>query len=189
MLIVILWVDWGSMYGECAEGNGASLDKIKKICKFLNIAFKIIFVILCIYWVISTGSLIAALITRSQSGVDIFRVLLCIAYGAVVAAMFLAFTSIFSDVSKGRSPFEMVQVRRLRTIAGLLLVYAILDTAITGNSTLLQTNGMDSGYVSMNGNTITTFNFAPLIAAAVVFAFSFVFKYGVLLQEFSDDTL
>ncbi len=41
----------------------------------------------------------------------------------------------------------------------------------------------------MGGNAIVAFNFAPLVAAAVVFAFSFVFKYGVLLQEFSDETL
>lgn len=34
-----------------------------------------------------------------------------------------------------------------------------------------------------------TLNLFPIVAAAVVFAFSFVFKYGVLLQEFSDDTL
>ena len=44
-------------------------------------------------------------------------------------------------------------------------------------------------YIVDSENAIIPINFAPFIAAAVVFAFSFVFKYGVLLQEFSDETL
>lgn len=53
----------------------------------------------------------------------------------------------------------------------------------------MQANGVNAGYISTNSDTIVSIYFAPFIIAAVVFAFSFVFKYGVLLQKFSDETL
>ncbi|MEG0016407.1 MAG: hypothetical protein RR747_07480, partial [Gordonibacter sp.] len=90
---------------------------------------------------------------------------------------------------KGESPFVMAQVKRLRIVAGLLLVYAVIDSAVSFNTTLIQYGAMNYGYVSTNDSAIIAINFTPFAAAAVIFAFSFVFKYGVLLQEFSDDTV
>ena len=74
-------------------------------------------------------------------------------------------------------------------ISCLLLLYAVLDSAITLNTAAMQLETFNSGYISTNESTVLTLNFAPFVAAAVVYAFSFVFKYGVLLQEFSDETL
>ena len=81
----------------------------------------------------------------------------------------------------------MLQVKRLRIIAVMLILYAVFDIAMKYNAVFLQFNGMNSGYASMD--SMLTIDFAPLVVAAVVYAFSFVFKYGVLLQEFSDETL
>ena len=82
----------------------------------------------------------------------------------------------------------MSQVKRLRIIAVLLLLYAVLDMVATNAMAVMQIDVINSGYISTN-SAIVTVNFTPFIAAAVVYAFSFVFKYGVLLQEFSDETL
>ena len=71
----------------------------------------------------------------------------------------------------------------------MLLLYAAVDFLITANTSFLQLDGLNSGYASTNDNTIIPINLVPLIASAVIFAFSFVFEYGVLLQEFSGETL
>lgn len=71
----------------------------------------------------------------------------------------------------------------------MLVLYVIVDSVASLGIPFTQVNSVDLGYASVTGNTIIPINFAPIIAAAVVFAFSFVFKYGVLLQEFSDDAI
>ena len=83
----------------------------------------------------------------------------------------------------------MAQVKRLQIIALLLLAYAVLDFVTAYNSASLQLQAINSGFISTNDSAILTLNFSPLIASAAVYAFSFVFKYGVLLQEFSDDVI
>ena len=174
---------------DAAEAE-KSLDKIKGICKVLNVVMRTLFVILLIFWCISTGSMIFSLMgPEPANGIGPLNVALCFAYGAVIAVMFFMFIGMFSDVSKESSPFTLSQVKRLRMIALMLLAYALLDFAGAYNSALLQLDTLNSGYITANSSAIVMVNFAPFIAAAVVFAFSFVFKYGVLLQEFSDDTV
>ena len=70
----------------------------------------------------------------------------------------------------------------------MLLIYAILDMLISYNAASLHYDWANPGSL-MVADPFVTINAAPIIAAAVVFAFSFVFKYGVLLQEFSDDAI
>lgn len=166
-----------------------SFHKIRAICRASRLLFSAIFVILLVYWLVSTTMLFSTVFSHGASEFDYFKIALCIAYGVVVSTMFIVFVGLFSDVVKGNSPFTMLQVKRLRIIASVLLIYALLDAVMTNAPMLLQANGVLAGYAPMGGNAIVAFNFAPLVAAAVVFAFSFVFKYGVLLQEFSDETL
>ena len=79
----------------------------------------------------------------------------------------------------------MVQVRRLRLVAGSLLLYGVLEFVMT-----IAVSSAQQGFANMTLNgEVATINLFPLVAAAVVFAFFFVFKYGVLLQELSDDTI
>ena len=68
-------------------------------------------------------------------------------------------------------------------------MYAVIDFAVTANAAIFKYDELVSGYVSTTGNEIIPINLAPIFGAGVMFAFSFVFKYGVLLQEFSDETL
>lgn len=169
-----------------------SLNKTKEVCKLINLVTKIVFVIFCFYWL---SVLIMVVFGESFSkgtldlaSVNIFQLALYIAHGLVIAFLLVIFAGIFGGVAKGESPFTMLQVKKLRLIAVLLLIYALLDIAVASNSSLLQFNGVNSGYVPTGDNTIIPINLVPIFGAAVVYAFSFVFKYGVLLQEFSDET-
>ena len=169
-----------------------SMQRIVRACKVLSTIIKIIFAVLCVYWVFTTCFMVYTVFTDptgSSGGLDFLRIVLHLAYIAVIVALFVVINGMFTDVAKGQTPFAMFQVKRLRIISVLLVAYCVLDIAITSNNALLQYSGLNTGFVSTNENVIIPVNFSPLIAAAIVFAFSFVFKYGVLLQEFSDETL
>ena len=166
-----------------------SLKNIRKVCSFINIALKVVFGLFCLYWLVVIGSTTYAYVIDATEKPNLSLSFLYFAHGLVIATLLIIFIGIFSDAVKGRSPFAMIQVRRLRIIAGLLIVYAVIDFVVTSNAAIFQYDNLVSGYVSTTGNEIIPINLAPIFGAAVVFAFSFVFKYGVLLQEFSDETL
>ncbi|MEG2025961.1 MAG: hypothetical protein RRZ85_10490 [Gordonibacter sp.] len=170
-----------------------SLVKINKVCKFISIAIKIIFVLISVYWIFAASLMFLTFFDPSVAdevgGASAIKLVIYLAYGAIVVMMFVSLNGIFSDVAKGNSPFAMIQVKRLRSISAALLLYAIFDIVIAYNSAIMQFGGFNTGYITASGNAIVPINLATFIAAAVVFAFSFVFKYGVLLQEFSDDTI
>lgn len=100
-----------------------------------------------------------------------------------------------SDISQNRTPFTLINAKRLLILALILLLYAILETLLAS---------VDSQFIlSVNDNSIevgnfvrditsdsgTTLNLFPLLMSAMFFALSYVFKYGVLLQQESDETL
>lgn len=170
-----------------------SLSKVSKICNLISILIKIIFVVFCAWWLVSSALLCSSLFgADTLMGVDnvnVIDIALYVADGIVVAVIFITTIKVFSDTAKGRSPFVIVQVRRLRLISLMLVLYTLLNTMFnmfTASNSTLWNYGQG---VQSVGNILVAVDFAPLIAAGVVFAFSFVFKYGVLLQELSDDTL
>lgn len=178
---------------EDVEETEKSLLKLSKVCKYMSLALKIVFAIFCVCWVLAAGLMVFSILNPGEfnvvDGASIPKLILNVAYGIIIAIMFLIFISMFSGAAKGETPFTLDQVKRLRLISLMLVVYALLDFAIAYNSALMQIDTFNSGYVSTNGSAVLPLDFAPFIAAAVIFAFSFVFKYGVLLQEFSDETL
>lgn len=177
------------MYKQEETETCNSLAKVNKVCKFLSLLMKAAFLVFCIWWLISS-----IFMTCSLIGIDLFfsvgnlspiGLFLYIIDGVIIGAILLILITIFSDAAHGISPFVMAQVKRLRKISLLLVSYTVVDLAISYNAAFLHYDGS----VNTLNDPIMTINFSPVIAAAVVFAFSFVFKYGVLLQEFSDETL
>lgn len=183
------------MLNKEVENTRASLDQVNNVCRRLCLSIKVIFVIICIFWSISAVSMVWSLASEgfigSGSDSNIFNLMLHIARGAIVVVLYLILVHVFEDTVHGESPFTMKQVARLRKAALALVVYAVLGLVLGYCSALLEMNGFSSGYISTegSGNVILAIDFSPLIAAAAVFAFSYVFKYGVLLQELSDETL
>jgi len=169
------------------------LLRAKTICNMINLALRVVFVVFCISWLFASCSMIRALSDSSainHAGFpSAFQITLHFLYGVTVSVLFLVFTGVFSDVAKGKTPFAPIQVKRLRVISAMLVAYAFLDFLISANNSIIERGGFSSGFITASDNAIIPINFAPFIAALVAFAFSFVFQYGVLLQEFSDETL
>lgn len=171
----------------------SSLTKINKICKLSCVVMKVVFAVFCLWWGVSTILMCFSLAVPSASitvnDINLFGIALYLADGIVIGVMLVIFIKVFSDASKGQSPFVMKQVKRLRIVALMLVLYAVFDSAISFNASFLHFSWSMADFISIGNSPFITINFAPLIAAAVLYAFSFVFKYGVLLQEFSGETL
>ena len=175
------------MLDTAAEVTGRLLVRTRKICSFISFAMITVFAFLCVWWLVSIGVMSFSLFDpgfsdNPVSGFALVNYALC---GVAMAMTCITLIKIFSDTSKGQSPFTMLQVRRLRLVAISLLSYAVLEFGMTCSAAFMKQGWMDASV----GGAFPTLNLFPIIAAAVVFAFSFVFKYGVLLQELSDETL
>lgn len=138
------------------------LVKTRKICRLIGLAMIVVFVFLCIWWLASSGVMVCSLFDPgfSDNPVNGFTLVNYVLCG-------------------------MLQVKRLRLIAISLLAYGVLEFVMTCSAAF-----MNQGWAGSSAGSVSpTLNFFPLVAAAVVFAFSFVFKYGILLQKLSDETL
>lgn len=170
-----------------------SQARMKKICARVSTILKVIFVLLCIYWIcvacLFIYSLVSPNLHSSTNQNDSIQLGFYLVFGLIVGTIFILLIRIFSDAIRGEAPFTMAQVKRLRLIALMLVIYAIVDTFVTASNLVYQSGGFESGFAITNQNTVFAMNFGPIVTAAAIFAFSFVFKYGVLLQEFSDETL
>lgn len=166
-----------------------SLTKTNRACRFISGLMKVIFALMCIWWLISVGVMCGSLLRPElfNNGNPVNGLTLAIYVISVTTMVVICITliRIFSDASKGDTPFAMMQVRRLRLVAAMLLTYAVLEFAMSCNATFAQQEWISSSVSS----AVPTLNLFPFMAAVVIFAFSFVFKYGVLLQELSDETL
>lgn len=182
------------MLNEEYAQTEASLSQVSKVCRAMCLATKIIFAVFCTFWIIAAVAMVWSLSSEGFLGSsenNIFNIVLHVVRGAIVAILFVIMIRVLDDAVRGESPFTMKQAERLKRAAVSLVVYAVLGIVLGYCSALLQMGGFSSGFVSTNssGNVIMPIDFAPFIAAAAVFAFSYVFKYGVLLQELSDDTI
>ncbi|WP_302396738.1 hypothetical protein [Eggerthella sinensis] len=183
------------MATEDYEETNASLARVNRVCKVIAVLLKCVFAVFCVcLLVVFVFLLISSLDQDANATIgeaSIFTLFLLLLFGLVMGSLLKVLIDIFSDAAKGESPFTLKQVTRLRLIALLLVAYAAVEATLSLGSAILHVNGLDVGYMATDSgaNAIVPLDFAPVIAAAAVFAFSYVFKYGVLLQELSDETL
>ena len=107
----------------------------------------------------------------------------------IFAVIFTIAGLIFKDISKGESPFTMKQARRIRIVAWMLIVYAVIEAVLPSGVVV------DNSYAGSTINVNHIESSPPIIKVGsvivgVVFYFlASVFTYGVKLQELSDETL
>lgn len=181
------------MGSEVGKEAISSLDKTKKACRLISLLMKVLFGLLGVWWLFTASLMVFALVhpsaLNSAQEVGVLTLVVYTLHGMVVGAICLSLIKIFSDSAKGESPFVLQQVKVLRFISIMLVLYAVTEFLVSAGAAFMKVDGFGFGYASVANGPMVTFNLAPIIAAAVVFAFSFVFKYGVLLQELSDETL
>lgn len=136
-------------------------------------------------------SLYSVFSSDSSFAVDVewFDLLSLICVGALISLILKILSDVFGDTARGQSPFTMVQVKRVRIVAIALFADAVVGIfASPGFISSLHIAGFDVDY-TVSGQVVIPVDLGEILAALCLIALSFVFKYGVLLQEFSDETL
>jgi len=105
--------------------------------------------------------------------------LLCLPF---IAFMFFLAYRLFRNISISRTPFSTDNVRILKLISYIMLIFAIPVTMIAEALYVL--------YSSWGSTTLQLGGGLPLVFVAVLFYFmAYVFEYGAALQKESDETL
>lgn len=168
----------------------ASLKRIKKISRGLSYGSKFAIAVFSILF----ASVIALIAFGDSSSSLISKMALlaplCL-YALATMILLVIMHGIFESISKGDTPFTSAQVSRFRWAALVLLLGAVVETVFSsGALSIAQTDSMVVNYYdSSAGSNTPSINLASILGAALLFALSFVFEYGVILQEFTDDTL
>ncbi len=185
------------MEGLCKEGVAIdkSLRHVQKVSKAFAVVFKVAFVLSCISCIALIT--LSILTTLSEVQTSFLSALLNI---VPVVLSYLAFVIVlwcpacaFHDMSKGSSPFNRKQVRRIRLIGILLIASAVTEVLISlGYSNVVQIGGdMAIGYGSSSlvAPSPIFIDAKAVIGAVVCFALSAIFSYGAILQEDNDGTV
>lgn len=174
----------------------ATLRRIRKFSKVAGIILNVVFFASVLYWLFFSLATILTIVLDidlpfvTNGNPLLIAPLVC--SGLLLAALFKTGAVVFLDVSRGDSPFTLVQAYRLRRSSVIVLLYAAFEALLSpGFMAILELNGFEIGYSLVDHSTdfSISVNVGALILAAVLFSLSLIFKYGVLLQEFSDETL
>lgn len=173
-----------------------SLRRVKRVCRVLDIMLKVALALFCIFWIVSLILTIASIVSpaehSSSSSMGFLLLAKQLIIGTLTASLLLIAGRIFSEISKGRSPFDIIQVKRMRLISLIFLLFVALEILFTpGLISVALGSSFDLFYtseVSGDGNIIPV-NLGSLFTSAVFFCLSYVFEYGVLLQKLSDETV
>lgn len=181
------------------DSREKSLSRVSKICKILSLLCKLAFFILAL-WCIAVLALMCFSLSQTNFNGEILPLALAvpflfILYSLNACLIPFIFGKMLSDISEDRTPFTLRNANRLLFLALILLMYAIFEALLASvDSQFVLIAGNDSIEVGnfirdFASNSGTTLNLFPLLMSAMFFALSYVFKYGVLLQQESDETL
>ena len=98
--------------------------------------------------------------------------------------------SICDSIRHGSSPFTMHTSRQIKVVSFLLLVSFVLQAVVS----VIPFDGyslgvMRIGLAKQGDGVVADLSISTLVASAIGFVLSYVFKYGALLQRLSDDTV
>ena len=181
------------------DNSEKTLSRVATICKILSILCKLAFVVLAL-WSISVLILMIYSLSKTDFGDEILPLALAVPflfalYSANSCLLPFVFGRMLGDISEDRTPFTLQNANRLLFLALVLLMYAVLEVLLaTADSQFILSVGTHSIEIGnfmrdFASNSGTTLNLFPLLMSAMFFALSYVFKYGVLLQQESDETL
>lgn len=176
-----------------------SITKVVFICKIFSWVCRVALFIIVAWTALGIGLMIWSISTSYYEG-DILPLVVSIPflfflYSADTCLIPLIIGKMLDEISSARTPFVTKNSKRLFILGIVLLFYAGFDFLLkTVNAQFLISVGTDSikvgsflyDFASTAGTTVNLF---AIIIAAVFFALSFVFEYGVLLQQESDETL
>ena len=151
----------------------------------------LVFTLLVLYWLIQMAiSLYFTLTGGTPAGEaeqSLYNLLFSLLFSAFVVAVMVMVIRLLQSIRKGSSPFTMANVRRLRAIGWMLILFEVLQHVTTRLFWAVASGRVEDGekvvyYFSSTAGMVA-------IVGLAVLAISVVFQYGVELQQLSDETL
>jgi hypothetical protein len=167
------------------------VNKMKKVCGLLSRVTLVGLVLFSLFFAIVLTLQVYGLTEDNVDSMGLLTVVYSFLLYSLMGCLFFIAWRMFSDVAKGESPFSMTQVKRFTLVGIILLAFTLLDALLP-----LMVNFVAEafGYIvglteSSTNGLIIKVNILALVAALSCFGLAYVFKYGILLQELSDETL
>lgn len=181
------------MFGESNEAR-TSLLRLENIAKPLYVALRVILAVFVVGWGLFFIAFFAFLLTSGAGLYDLNARILCVVPVAVSAFInvyiLYVIGSIFDSMRHGDTPFTMRISHQIKIVSFLLLVAFVLQAIVS----MVPFDGyslgvMRIGLAKQEGGVVANVSVSTLIASIIGFVLSYVFKYGALLQQLSDDTV
>ena len=181
------------MFGESNEAR-ASLLRLENIAKPLYVALRVVMVTFAIGWSLL---FVAFFVSLATSEVGLYDLVCHLLYAVPVAVsafiniyILYVIGSICDSIRHGSSPFTMHTSRQIKVVSFLLLVSFVLQAVVS----VIPFDGyslgvMRIGLAKQGDGGVADLSISTLVASAIGFVLSYVFKYGALLQRLSDDTV
>ena len=151
----------------------------------------LVFALLVLYWLIQMTVTVYFVITGEASSGEaeqsVFNLIYSLLFSVFVVAVMVMVIRLLQSIQKGRTPFTMANVGRLRRIGWMLVAFEVLQHLTTRLFWAAASGRVEDGekvvyYFSSTAGMV-------MIVGLAVLAISLVFQYGVELQSLSDETL
>lgn len=181
------------MFGESNEAR-ASLLRLENIAKPLYVALRVVMATFVIGWSLLFVAFFVSLVTSQVGLCDLVCHLLYavpVAVSAFINIYILyVIGSICNSIRHGSSPFTMHASRQIKVVSFLLLASFVLQAVVS----VIPFDGyslgvMRIGLAKQGDGVVADLSISTLVASVIGFILSYVFKYGALLQQLSDDTV
>lgn len=181
-------MDVGERDLECSQTRVAKTCKVLKIV--VQTAAGVYGVSLVVAALLHALSLFAPSLVQADFMGEPMGVIAFFVHGLLVFFVLCMAAKLFKDIASGAPPFTIVQANRIRGIALLFAAYTLFDMLWSPDLvTVVSCGVVTSGIENAARPFSLHLNFDMLVASALFFCLSVVFRHGVLLQRLSDDVV
>lgn len=162
-----------------------SLKHASHVCRVINVMLTVLLIGAGLIW------LTALVMSFAQLGAAGFDGMSLVAYIVLYGVLVLGVLLIFKDAVNSETPFTEKQADRLRFIAFLALMFALLEFAFTLGVTFEVVPRIGYDVIVNRGSTepVISINVGVLVFSAIMYSLSAIFRYAALLQQLSDETV
>jgi len=183
------------MKSKNTERIQTALTRVVQVSKAAKCIFLSILVVYCLVaagvFIMAAPSFYDAMSDPSAAFFILLRLLATLMAAVTPAVVFYTIFRLFDDISKGSSPFTLAQAHRMQVIGVLLLLGVVLGSVLPLMPVPYSEIGdLSAGMFSTSSSSAgVKIELTSVLWAIVCFSFSYVFRYGALLQQLSDETV
>lgn len=160
-----------------------SLKHASHVCRVINVMLTVLLIGAGLIWLTALVMSFAQLGAAGFDGMSLVAYI--VLYGVLVLGVLAMLKLIFKDAVNSETPFTEKQADRLRFIAFLALMFALLEFAFTLGVTFEVVPRIGYDVIVNRGSTepVISINVGVLVFSAIMYSLSAIFRYAALLQQ------